>query len=235
MQGRHGVRTRSWTSPPRTISSTVFGVRPFARPYSGRAHAFTGGGGRRAQDDGCSLSLSLSLSLSVFLSLSLSLFTHEQAAHPTPKPGIPNVVLGRNRCRRLVSPPDFLPTPKPQTPNPSNLNQADVPGHAPPFRFRVKGGPLKRFQGLSPESQDLNLALTVLHVPYALDRGHSWADSVESPAWGEKAGKTTSPQSGSNRQSLAFQWRSLESRNVWYISRRMKKTICPPLLSAGGR
>jgi hypothetical protein len=30
---------------------------------------------------------------------------------------------------------------------------------------------LKRFPGLSPESQDQNLALTVLHVPYLLDSG----------------------------------------------------------------
>jgi hypothetical protein len=35
----------------------------------------------------------------------------------------------------------------------------------------AKRGHLKWFEGLLPESQGQNLAVTVLHVPYAFDRG----------------------------------------------------------------
>ena len=39
--------------------------------------------------------------------------------------------------------------------------------------FQAKRGQRKRFQGLLPESQGQNLALTVLHVLYSLDSGLS--------------------------------------------------------------
>jgi hypothetical protein len=50
------------------------------------------------------------------------------------------------------------------------------PGHAPCriSRFRAKRTQLKPFEGLSPEIQGHNLAVTVLHVPFSLDSGSSF-------------------------------------------------------------
>ena len=42
-----------------------------------------------------------------------------------------------------------------------------------PLRCQAKGEQPKTIQGLSPESQGQNLALTVLHVPYSLDSGRT--------------------------------------------------------------
>ena len=42
---------------------------------------------------------------------------------------------------------------------------------------------LKTGQGLLPQSQGLNLALAVLHVPYSLDSGHQTGTGYEAHAW----------------------------------------------------
>ena len=54
--------------------------------------------------------------------------------------------------------------------------------HTSQVRARAKREPLDRFEGLLPESQGRNLALTVLHVPCLLDSfcplaQQSWTDS----------------------------------------------------------
>jgi len=43
--------------------------------------------------------------------------------------------------------------------------------HGASARFRAKRGQRKSFQGLSPEIESRNLALTVLYVPDSLDSG----------------------------------------------------------------
>ena len=39
------------------------------------------------------------------------------------------------------------------------------------YRFRAKRGKLKMFEGLLPESQRQNLAVSAIYVPYSLDGG----------------------------------------------------------------
>jgi len=51
-----------------------------------------------------------------------------------------------------------------------NHTKLILPRHAPP-RFREKREHLKTYQGLLPESQRQNLALTVLYVSHPLDSG----------------------------------------------------------------
>ena len=85
----------------------------------------------------------------------------------------PTLSRGGQTC---IGPPPFTQgIPAPSTPNPQRGGEgASSEGGgkgAEQDRFRAKGEQLKRFQGLLPESQGQNQALTVLRVPYSLDNG----------------------------------------------------------------
>jgi len=72
------------------------------------------------------------------------------------------------------------------------------------YRFRAKREQLTRVEGLLPESQGQNLALTVLHVPCSLDIGEGSKDT-RTGVWGcqERGGLPRAIEKGTTSTVLS--------------------------------